>query len=196
MTPFSSKLIPTIMVMVTRRVFFSFSGTSKKSGRFGGLQRGTDTFLFIAYFSPRASFFLKKSCCYCTAPLRRRGKGRHHILGLTLSSGVCTYTRACVSRGGGKNNKLFLQLFFSRNTLSSMQMSSSFEDVFVADAHRCNMLCTARRQKKKTPSRSCTAPLLQYIISYTVAFLSPDPVTIYLSSDDMSTLSTEDDSFD
>lgn len=32
--------------------------------------------------------------------------------------------------------------------------------------------------------------------SYTVAFLSPDPVTMYLSSTDISQLSTEDDSLD
>jgi len=36
----------------------------------------------------------------------------------------------------------------------------------------------------------------QYIISYTVAFLSPEPVTIYLSSEEMSTLNTDEDSFD
>lgn len=32
--------------------------------------------------------------------------------------------------------------------------------------------------------------------SYSVAFLSPDPVTMYLSSVEMSQLSTEDDSLD
>jgi hypothetical protein len=32
--------------------------------------------------------------------------------------------------------------------------------------------------------------------SYNVAFLSPDPVTIYLSSVEMSQLSTDEDSFD
>ena len=32
--------------------------------------------------------------------------------------------------------------------------------------------------------------------SYTVAFLSPDPVTMNLSSADMSQLKTDDDSFD
>lgn len=34
----------------------------------------------------------------------------------------------------------------------------------------------------------------QYITSYKVAFLSPEPVTMYLSSVEMSQLSTEDDS--
>lgn len=34
------------------------------------------------------------------------------------------------------------------------------------------------------------------MISYTVAFLSPDPVTIYLSSVEMSTDKTEEVSFD
>ena len=32
--------------------------------------------------------------------------------------------------------------------------------------------------------------------SYNVAFLSPDPVTMYLSSTDISQLNTDDDSFD
>ena len=36
----------------------------------------------------------------------------------------------------------------------------------------------------------------QKITSYNVAFLSPEPVTIYLSSVEMSQLKTEDDSFD
>lgn len=36
----------------------------------------------------------------------------------------------------------------------------------------------------------------QYMTSYTVAFLSPDPVTMYLSSAEMSQLRTDDDSFD
>ena len=36
----------------------------------------------------------------------------------------------------------------------------------------------------------------QYIISYTVAFLSPEPVTMYLSSVEMSQESTEEVSFD
>lgn len=36
----------------------------------------------------------------------------------------------------------------------------------------------------------------QKITSYKVAFLSPDPVTMYLSSVEMSQLSTDEDSFD
>ena len=36
----------------------------------------------------------------------------------------------------------------------------------------------------------------QNITSYSVAFLSPEPVTIYLSSVEMSQLRTEDDSLD
>lgn len=36
----------------------------------------------------------------------------------------------------------------------------------------------------------------QYTTSYTVAFLSPEPVAMNLSSEDISQLSTEDDSFD
>lgn len=36
----------------------------------------------------------------------------------------------------------------------------------------------------------------QNITSYSVAFLSPDPVTIYLSSTEMSQLRTDEDSFD
>ena len=36
----------------------------------------------------------------------------------------------------------------------------------------------------------------QYMTSYSVAFLSPEPVTIYLSSTDISQLNTDDDSFD
>ena len=41
-----------------------------------------------------------------------------------------------------------------------------------------------------------SADSVQYITSYTVAFLSPDPVTIYLSSVEISQLSTDEDSFD
>lgn len=36
----------------------------------------------------------------------------------------------------------------------------------------------------------------QKITSYSVAFLSPEPVTIYLSSAAMSQLKTDEDSFD
>jgi len=37
---------------------------------------------------------------------------------------------------------------------------------------------------------------VQKMTSYSVAFLSPDPVTMYLSSFEMSLHSTDDDSFD
>ena len=37
---------------------------------------------------------------------------------------------------------------------------------------------------------------VQKMTSYSVAFLSPDPVTMYLSSFEMSLQSTDDDSFD
>lgn len=36
----------------------------------------------------------------------------------------------------------------------------------------------------------------QYTTSYTVAFLSPEPVTMYLSSGETSQLSTDEDSLD
>lgn len=40
----------------------------------------------------------------------------------------------------------------------------------------------------------CRSP--QYTTSYTVAFLSPEPVTMNLSSGETSQLSTDEDSFD
>lgn len=54
--------------------------------------------------------------------------------------------------------------------------------------------------KKTTPkSLSClfqSHPGPQYTTSYTVAFLSPEPVTMYLSSGETSQLSTDEDSLD
>ena len=58
------------------------------------------------------------------------------------------------------------------------------------------------RGSKRLSRQSCSlgstssATVAQYITSYTVAFLSPDPVTMYLSSEEMSQLRTEEDSFD
>lgn len=51
-----------------------------------------------------------------------------------------------------------------------------------------------KRQKKKNLLFSSPGP--QYTTSYTVAFLSPEPVTMYLSSGETSQLSTDDDSLD
>jgi len=41
-----------------------------------------------------------------------------------------------------------------------------------------------------------SAAMLQKITSYKVAFLSPEPVTMYLSSFEMSQHRTDEDSFD
>lgn len=47
-----------------------------------------------------------------------------------------------------------------------------------------------KKQQKEAVLRA------QYTTSYTVAFLSPDPVTMYLSSGETSQLSTDEDSLD
>lgn len=46
------------------------------------------------------------------------------------------------------------------------------------------------------PASSHVVLAPQYTTSYTVAFLSPEPVTMYLSSGETSQLSTDEDSLD